>query len=179
MRLRLLKRLVISIGGVFFVLMAAVGGWYLWSWDAFGLRTPSDGNLISLFQTHQTAFRHLREMAIDDSGVIHDIDKRTLAQSRLPIERREEYLRVFSSIYPNLKVVVAPPAVTFIFTVGTNGLPLGPAPEWYKGIVYLPAEQERGADIVDSLDRLPRNTPYGDYLVRIEPNWYLIFSKMD
>jgi hypothetical protein len=141
---------------------------------AFGL--PKDSELVALFRANREAFERLRTMAMEDSGSVFYLSEDTLKQSPLSEARRDEYARLMA-FYPKLTLGLGSHQVTFGFARGGVGLAIGQS--WIKGITYLPDGYEKGCVMTKSLDDLGMRVSDGVYLVPIERNWYLIYSKLD
>ena len=95
----------------------------------------ADRKLLTVFYNQRATFNRLRDMAHEDRELIQDINEQSVAHSRLSAERREEYLRLISSVNRKLSIESAPNQVTFVFADGNVGLSLWC--EWFKGIAYL------------------------------------------
>jgi len=172
-----IRRLLAATLAATILLLVFASAFYVWHFDPFVLWAPPDRKLLTVFYNQRATFNRLRDMAHEDRELIQDINEQSVAHSRLSAERREEYLRLISSVNRKLSIESAPNQVTFVFADGNVGLSLWC--EWFKGIAYLSNGYENQGRVVNSLDALPKSVDYGVYLVPVEPNWYLIFSKMD
>jgi hypothetical protein len=140
---------------------------------------PQDAELAAVFRSHRDSFEKLAAMGMEDYGSVSLLSKDLLSQrpltgglEDLTPQRRDEYLRLLTSIKPALVMGIDFYRISFSFRIG---LSIGPS--WMKGISYLPHGSERVGTIVRNLDQVPD----GDhvYLVPIEATWYIIYVASD
>ncbi len=143
---------------------------------------PQDAELAAVFRSHRDSFEKLAAMGMEDYGSVSLLSKDLLSQrpltgglEELTPQRRDEYLRLLTSIKPALVMGIDFYRISFSFSRGGIGLSIGPS--WMKGIAYLPHGSERVGTIVRNLDQVPD----GDhvYLVPIEATWYTIYVASD
>lgn len=150
--------------------------------DPIALNVPKDAELITLFRSHRDAFERLASMGMEDKGVVSYLSNDTLTadpltdgRNALSQTRRSEYVRLLSSIRPDLVIRIDGYSISFSYSAGGTGLSIGRS--WMKGIAYLPYGHEKVGVTVSSLDNLP--TEDGVYLVPIETKWYVSFVQLD
>jgi hypothetical protein len=155
--------------------------WPAWC-DPIALNVPKDAELITLFRSHRDAFERLASMAVEDKGVVSYLSNDTLTadpltdgRNVLSQTRRSEYVRLLSSIRPDLVIRIDVDTISFSYSAGGTGLSIGRS--WMKGIAYLPYGHEKVGVTVSGLDNLPIED--GVYLVPIEPKWYVSFVQLD
>lgn len=164
------------IGFLSLLVVIALVALYFWRYNPMALDQPTDSELLVLFHNHQKAFEKLRFMAMQDAGSMLYFSKKSLQHSSLDDARRKEYLQLMS-FDRSMTIGATQEGVTFHFAGGGVGLALGPS--WTKGITYLLPSAKRGCTIVKSLNGLGMNVPDGVYIMPIQDNWYLVFSKLD
>ncbi len=181
----------IIIGAALLMLCVSIFAGIIYFW----LHLPSDDSIIATFRSHRTEFDKILTMVRDDRahgwipahpvridpswGRPDKVDSRT---KEMPLERFDEYVRLFHSIGLRHGLTVGSgEEVTFNFAV--RGL-LVIAPCTYVGIVYKP--DKRGREIVDSLSekRLPQKDGHiaaGLYLrpIESEPDWFVYRYEFD
>jgi hypothetical protein len=153
------------------------------SWcDALAADPPKDAELVASFRSHHDAFEKLAAMGVEDTGTVSLLSPEMLNERRLTggrealsHERRREYVRLLTSIRPDLVMGIDSYRITFSYSRGGSALSIGPG--WMKGIAYLPHSYEKVGIVVPTLDQLP--TADDVYLVSIEPNWYIIYVQSD
>ena len=129
---------------------------------------PDDRELLAAFHAHRHSFDLVRDMAIVDGPAL---DNQTLNATR-----RRQYEALLAPIGSGLQVVTdtgeTGTIVKFIFK--ESGSPIGS--EWSKGIEYISGDVTRLGVIKTDLDSL-QHVPDNEYLVPIEPHWYLIYDQ--
>jgi hypothetical protein len=142
---------------------------------------PKDAELVALFRSHHDAFEKLGAMGTEDTGNVSYLSAKTLnerpltdGRQNLSPERRSEYIRLITSIKPDLVMGIDAYQISFSYSVG-GALSIGP--RWMKGIAYLPHGYDRVGVVVTNLDKLP--TQDDTYLVPIEPKWCIIYIQLD
>jgi hypothetical protein len=153
------------------------------SWcDPVAANSPKDAELVASFRSHHDAFEKLAGMGMEDTGILsllsfEMLNERPLTGGRqaLSPERRSEYVRLLTSVRPDLVMGIDFYRISFSYSRGGSGLSIGPG--WMKGIAYLPQGYERVGIVVPSLDKPPSED--GVYLVPIEPKWYIIYVQLD
>ena len=159
---------LISVGVV-------IGLVLLWMDDPLYLKAPSDDSLIQSFQSHQTEYERLREMAAEDSSKESYFTASHL-DSRLDSARRDEYVNMLSNIQSGLILTYSPNMTRFIFAGGGLSA-IGPS--WLKGIEYLPGHASGMGVEMQSLDKIYVLQPGVMYLRKIQPNWFVVVEKYD
>ncbi len=146
------------------------------------ISAPTDGQLIQLFRSHRDAFERLAAMATEDMGTVSYLSVETLSEphptdgrQNLSSARRSEYMRLLTSIRPDLVLRIATDRISFSYSSGGVGLSVNQS--WIKGLAYLPSGSQRVGIVVTSLDKLPTRDDV--YLVPIEHKWYVIYVKLD
>ena len=145
------------------------------------MNVPTDAELVALFRSHHDAFEKLGAMGTEDTGNVSYLSAKTLnerpltdGRQNLSLERRSEYIRLITSIKPDLVMGIDAYQISFSYSVG-GALSIGP--RWMKGIAYLPHGYDRVGVVVTNLDKLP--TQDDTYLVPIEPKWYIIYVHLE
>jgi hypothetical protein len=145
-------------------------------WMASPLRVPSDQKLMATFQDHRAAFDELREMATEDSRTgpfDPDLDR------ELPVSRQQKYNRLRSEIKFGLGMGAGGNDHVVRFTFASGAVHSQIAPEWSKGIEYIPGYYKvYGWELALNLDQLSA-LPEGMYVREIEPHWFIFYDYMD
>jgi hypothetical protein len=119
-----------------------------------------DAEIIAFFRTNRDALERLRQMAMQDAGVISFIDPQTIEDRPLSQGRRTEYKTLLRQLHRD---------------IGIEGGGSVIERSWMKGLTYFPAANKSKACIfVTSLDTPPKTD--GTYLVPLEENWYIVFG---
>jgi hypothetical protein len=131
---------------------------------------------MAIFQNHRAAFEELRQMATEDSRTgpfDPDLDR------KLPVSRQQKYNRLLSEIHPGLGMGAGGTDHVVRFNFGGGAVHSQIAPEWSKGIEYIPGDyKEYGWELVSDLDK-PVALPYGVYVREIEQHWFIFYDYMD
>jgi hypothetical protein len=151
------------------------GSLWLWIDDPLDLQPPKDSDLIAVFSRHRTVFERIVTMAQEDGepGWRPDL---TGNQRLLPTERARSYKKLMSELGSGVEVTWDHNSggVSFIFAGGGSLLAIGD--EWFKGIAYIPDLKEDAGTLVQSLNGAKR-LKAGEYLRKIDKNWFLYYER--
>lgn len=140
-----------------------------------GLKEPphlSDEELIANFYQHRAVFEQLREMTVQDKGLVRvDNNKILPASIQVPLARIEEYRKLLRRLGIRGGIEVSKDRRHIGFIASFRGWATHNSE---KGYVYT-EEPVKAQDIVDDLDHFKEHE-VGSGMRRIEGNWYLFFE---
>jgi hypothetical protein len=163
----------------FLVVRAAICGVAILSISALSISLAADpadsrlkdAEIIAFFRANRDVLERLRQMAMQDAGVISFIDPQTIEDRPLSQERRTEYKTLLRQLHRDIGIGTGSAHITFHLEGGGSVIERS----WMKGLTYFPAAKKSNACIfVTSLDTRPKED--GTYLVPIEGDWYIVFG---
>jgi len=154
--------------------VSLIGIFLFWMADPLNLSAPTDKELAATFFSHESEFKRLGQMVLEDAAK-ESYFSSTILSGGLGESRLREYKDILAELGSGVVLTTDDNSVRYVFSYG--GL-LAIGPGWAKGIEYIPNYSSRHGDLSGDLDHA-RLLPDGVYLRGIAPNWFIFYQSDD
>jgi hypothetical protein len=140
---------------------------------------PADENLRGLFLERRPTFEKLAEMLENDAGIqtvtVEGVSYVAANPTGIPKQRLDMYQNTLGALgSPGIQCIRRYDG-TLLFLLSFKGLVVGGS---VKGIAYVPGKNQLGKfTVLPSLDKGLRKLEEGEYVKRIDGDWYVYFGK--